>query len=494
MKAVIFGADKVGIDFYFEIRAKEEVVAFIDNDTEKQKTEILGVRVLSAEKLQNLEFDRIYVASIYHFKEIEKQLKNLGIHQSKISFLPIQTDKEKKIPDMLYQFQEIYRKEEYDEEWKRIKERYECIKVYELCVDAIGEFITRFFMIQETYVESNALRVFIPYIPVKRICNKYLLDLLGRKIYIVQEKNAAFWAYVFREHLEEVDVSEYDKYSSVNDYPAYQTHDGDFKHCFHKDEIERGKMALGEMGMNKPYVCLAARTATYNERTIGHDFSYDFRNMLFDTYGAAIHYLQKQNMATVKMGRMEYPMKRLDGCVDYAGLYADDFKDLYLGSECEFMIANSTGIVFLARLFSKPVLMVNAVPVSFGFGGVRYTNQDLYIPKKYYDVNRDRYLSLREMMEVEAQCLIYGDRYEKAGIRFIDNTAEEIAAAVQEMFERLRGSWQDTEEDQKNYEVYLEIYRDMKTKTANNSDVWLGEPLAHRIAATYLRDNLYLLT
>ena len=250
---------------------------------------------------------------------------------------------------------------------------------------------------------------------------------------------------------------------------------------------------MEQMGIYQPYVCFASRTASYNKKTIGHDYDYDFRNMNFENYEVAINYLQQQNINAVKMGRMESRMEKMENCIDYAGLYADDFKDMYLASKCEFMIANSTGTVYMVSLFSKPVLMVNAVPISFGFGGIQYTDKDLYIPKKYYDVNKDRCLTFREMIEVEMQCLIWGERYEEMGIKFIDNTPEEIAAAAQEMLERLEDRWQDDAEDQKNYERYLEIYHEMEVKSVENSDIWTGGPMPQRIAATYLRNNLYLL-
>lgn len=493
IKAVIFGAGKLGIDFYFKIKETEEIVAFIDNNTEKQGKEILGIKILSAEELTKLEIDKIYIASIFHFNEMERQIEKLGFSHSKVSLFPIQVEMGEKVPEMLYQFQEVYRKEEYDETWEQIKIQYHRVKVYELTIDAIGEFIARYFMILETFEKNNFLKVFIPNTPVKRICNKYLLELLGRKIYIVQENNAGFWAYIFKEYLNELDMTEYKKFSSRNNYPSYKVNRDSNNVWFSKEEIAKGEKVFEQIGLCRPYVCLAARTATYNQKTIGHDYSYGYRNMCFDTYRLAVNYLCRQNMETVKMGRMEETRTKMEGCIDYAGLYSDDFMDLYLASECEFMISSMSGIACIPSLFSKPVLIVNAVPVSFGVGGMRYTDKDLYIPKKYYDVNRGRYLSLREMMEVEALCLIYGDRYEKEGIKFIDNTSEEIEASVQEMLERLRDTWQDTVEDQKNYERYLEIYHEMKEKTASNPDVWIGEPMPQRIAATYLRDNLYLL-
>lgn len=493
MKAVIFGADKLGIAFYFKIRATEEVVAFVDNDVAKQGQEVLGVKILSAEELLTLEIDKVYIASALHFKAIGQQMEKLGIPRSIISLLPVQLDKQKVILDELYPFQEIYWKDEFDGVWMQLKEQYACIKAYELRVEAIGELIPRFFMIQNNRAGSNVLSVFIPKISDKRICNKYLLELLGRKIYIVQESNVAFWTYILKEYIEDVDISEYNKYSSRNNYPTYKVNHGNSEPWFTDEEMERGKATLEKMGLTKPYVCLAARTASYNQRTIGHDFCYSYRNTMFHTYGAAINYLQQQNIATIKMGRMEDSMTGVEGCIDYAGLYANDFMDLYLASECEFMVANMSGIFCMASLFCKPVLIVNAVPVSLGCGGMQFTDKDLYIPKKYYDENRGRYLSLREMMELEASCLIYGDRYERAGIKFIDNTAEEIASAVQEFLERLRGNWQDTIEDQKNHGEYLRIYHEMKVKTAKNAAVWIGGPLPFRIAASYLRDNSYLL-
>ena len=157
------------------------------------------------------------------------------------------------------------------------------------------------------------------------------------------------------------------------------------------------------------------------------------------------------------------------------------------------MVASATGAIFMAGLFGKPVIMVNTVPVSFGMSGTLYTDKDLYIPKKYYDINRDRYLTLREMLKADMQCSIYGKRYAEKGIKFIDNTPEEIAAVVQEMIRKIDGTWQDDIDDQKNHERYLEIYQEMKRESRSNPDVWTGEPVPYRIATTYLRDNLYLL-
>ena len=73
--------------------------------------------------------------------------------------------------------------------------------------------------------------------------------------------------------------------------------------------------------------------------------------MSFNDYHKALEYLQQQNVVAVRMGRMETPMEEMENCIDYAGYYADDFRDLYVTSECMFMIVNACGIFSLASFF-----------------------------------------------------------------------------------------------------------------------------------------------
>lgn len=512
MQVVIFGADRLGIDFYFEIKANEEVVAFIDNNVEKQGTSILGIKVYSVDILPQLVFDKVYIASLYHYKAIKSQIEKTGVSQSKISYLPVENYnkkkrfiddltgfKNRKVVDSLYCFKELFREDEYEEAWMKLKEKYRNIFIYELRVEAIGEFIQRSFMAFNTCEmdENKDLRVFIPQTDtgtaVRRISNKFLVKLIGRKIHVVQEKEISFWAYVLRIHQEDIDISQYDRFSSRNSFPTYKISKENAIDYFTSAEIQQGDILLEKIGLNKPYVCFAARTAAYNNKTVGHDFDYSARNMKFEDYEMAIKYLYQQNIVAVKMGRCESPMKTMENCIDYAGLYADDFNDLYIASRCEFFVASPSGIMFMATLFSKPILVVNSMPYC-GYGGTPYTVNDLYIPRKYYDVKKKRYLSLREAVKLDLQCLVWTGRYEKMGIQLIDNTPEEIMTAIQEMLERLSGRWHDTVEDKKNYERYMEIYHQMEIETVDNPDNWMGGLIPCRIASSYLRNNLYLLT
>ncbi|MGB4660439.1 MAG: glycosyltransferase family 4 protein [Mobilitalea sp.] len=82
MKLLIFGVGK-----YYQERKEyfheAEIVAFIDNDKKKQGLKIDGIQIISAEAAVNLEFDYIYIMSIYK-NEMKKQLLEIGISKDKI--------------------------------------------------------------------------------------------------------------------------------------------------------------------------------------------------------------------------------------------------------------------------------------------------------------------------------------------------------------------------------------------------------------------------
>ncbi len=494
MKVIIFGADRLGIDFYFEIKEKEEVVAFVDNSYEKQGKEILGIEVFGAEQLMHLKYDKIYIASLRHYREIGYQIKNLGIGLDKISFLPIYHHR--KFLNEMYQFQEVWRKDEFEEEWKRIGKTFKGIEIYGLPVNAVGELIPRYFMAKNTFHSDETLRIFIPDTETGsggRICNKHLLKLLNKELHIMQEKEIAFWRYVLRVHPEDVNILEFDRFKCRGSYPKYKIKANSNNQWFTDAEIQKGEERIRRMGIKHPFVCVAARTSVYNKKTIGHDFCYDYRNTNFNDYKLALNFLQQNGITTVRMGRLEEKIEMMGNCIDYAGKYADDFNDLYLLSNCKFILTTSSGILYIATFFSKPAFVVNGLFTSFGYGGTPYTDMDLYIPRKYYDIRKERYLTLREMAKIESECLIWGERYEKKGICFIDNTAEEIAEATKEMIDRLEGKWQESAEDIENYKKYMEIYNEMEKAADNNEENWIGGAVPYRIASTYLRNNLYLL-
>ncbi len=383
----------------------------------------------------------------------------------------------------------------FEKKWNDLKEQYHNIQVSFLTVDGIGELIPRYLVIKnEGTKKKNTHVVYIPYQGSdKRVCNYYLLEYISRDIALVRKDEIPFWLYIFRNHMTEIQTYNLYRYYKRGQFTVYLKKAYSHVPLFSEEEKERGTEQMQQLQITGEYVCFGARTALYNQMTLGHDYDYEYRNMKFEDYGLAINLLNERAIQAVRMGRMEQPIPSIMNCIDYAGIGATDFMDLFLVANCKFMVVNATGIFSLASMFTCPLLMINLVPISFGLGGVQYTQYDLYIPKKYYSQKSKRYLSLREIAALEAECLIWGSKYAKEGIQFVDNTPEEIRTAVEEMLSRLDGTWIETEEDIVHYQKYLKIYEEIRRISKNNKKNWLGEPIPYRLATSYLRNNMYLL-
>ena len=84
-RVIIFGAGGTGKELYENIKSKYEVVAFLDNDTEKQGKKIAGeISCYEVSKVTEIDFDFIYLASPCGFEEMKKNLTDIGVPDNKI--------------------------------------------------------------------------------------------------------------------------------------------------------------------------------------------------------------------------------------------------------------------------------------------------------------------------------------------------------------------------------------------------------------------------
>ena len=424
--------------------------------------------------------------------EQERILRILGISESTLlqSWKWGYQYKENKFVNALHFYVEEWNKGLYEYKWKTVKEKYHVIRVFEFVIDVLGETIFRFFDIihDESLNDSKSLNVFLPrhhWLP--KICNIELINLLRQSIYIPSPDELPFWVYVYKRHPDELDLSHIDKYVWGRGPATYKVDPYVHKFTFSNEQKKSAEKRLKEMCITKPFVCFMARSTIYNREIVG-DFrtAYDFRNMNFDDYGLAIEYLKEQGITSIRMGRGEERKVSTVTYVNYAGLYADDFMDLYLTSHCKFIISNNTGFMAFGGLFHIPLLIVNCSLMFFAWEGSQNTKMDQFVPRKYYDTKKEKYLSLREMFFAEQRCYDNGFYYEREGIRFLDNTSDEIRIATQEFLDRLEGRWVDTELDKENYRRYKEIYDELMQHP-------FGVSLPLRPSATYLRANPYLL-
>jgi putative glycosyltransferase (TIGR04372 family) len=132
--------------------------------------------------------------------------------------------------------------------------------------------------------------------------------------------------------------------------------------------------------------------------------------------------------------------------IDYAakGGVDIDFLDVYLSAHCRFFIAGPDGLADMPKIFRRPVVWVDFIPLRFVSVTLR---NHLVIPKKLWRPKENRFVSFGEMFDTEVAEYCKTEDYEKAGLEIIDNSAEEIMDVSMEMDERLNGTWVETEED-----------------------------------------------
>jgi len=217
-------------------------------------------------------------------------------------------------------------------------------------------------------------------------------------------------------------------------------------------EQDIGERGLREMGIpqEKDFICFLSRTSSYLKSVYPQqDWAYhDYRDSSIYNYIPAVENLVQRGYSAIRMGATQEETIDVDnaGIIDYANGSRTELLDLYLASKCSFSLAGSSGFEAVPLIFRRPRAIVNHIPLIH----IPYWNpSDLIIFKKLWLREEKRFLSFCEMIESVVGGSLMSNDYEMAGIEVVENTAEEIEALVIEMDERLKGSWQSEEEDEK---------------------------------------------
>lgn len=83
---VIFGTGAAGRAIYRALKDEFNIVAFIDNNPNKQGTKYCDIEIYSVQNVVDLKFDYVYLGGIWA-DEMEVQLRTLGIDESRITVL-----------------------------------------------------------------------------------------------------------------------------------------------------------------------------------------------------------------------------------------------------------------------------------------------------------------------------------------------------------------------------------------------------------------------
>jgi putative glycosyltransferase (TIGR04372 family) len=220
-------------------------------------------------------------------------------------------------------------------------------------------------------------------------------------------------------------VNSYDWQEQINTYMPVRLR----KESYDKAQKIRSKMGIGK---DEWFVCLHVREGGFRD-----DWNRrEWRNATIGNYIPAIKAITEAGGWLIRMGdNTMTPLPEMDHVIDYPFLpFKSDLMDLYLISECRFYIASHSGILDVAVLFNKPVVIPNMVGWTFGH---LYKKGDLGITKHLYSLSQKRFLSIKEMFEgswsMQELCGSLGEDY-----KMFENSPEEIKTLICEYMDTIK--------------------------------------------------------
>jgi len=201
------------------------------------------------------------------------------------------------------------------------------------------------------------------------------------------------------------------------------------------------------------YFCFHDRTHSYKlmqSEIVGSKYlvSESFeqaRNTSLDLLYPCAESMFEKGIQPVRLGASPEQPVTVDFINDFASnrLEHDDFSDLALMNYCKFFVGPNSGIWLFARSFNRPTCLVNVFPSPWI--NVPMSSHSVVIPKKLWHKREKRYLTMKEMVEMESRFYwkrLYDDLFfQSLAIEVIENSSEEICRAVTELNDRIDGNW-----------------------------------------------------
>ena len=254
---------------------------------------------------------------------------------------------------------------------------------------------------------------------------------------------------------------------------------------FTTQEENQGREQRRELGIpdDTPFVCFHARDPAYLEAlskvATGR---HDSRDSNIHNYLPAAEALASKGYFSVRMGSVVRQSLKATNqmIIDYASRGTTDLLDVYLSANCTFFICSPTGMSRLPMIFRRPCVYANFVP----FGGLpAWGASDLSIPKRLWLRDEGRFMTFSEILDTGAGEFEISDLFVQRGIEPLENTPEEISAVVLEMEQRLKGTWQTTDEDEALQQRFWSLFQPGR----------LNRVFRSRVGAEFLHQNKDLL-
>ena len=188
----------------------------------------------------------------------------------------------------------------------------------------------------------------------------------------------------------------------------------------------------------KKFVCLHVREDGYH-----HDGGRRaYRNAKISSYYPAIKYLLSEGMYVIRMGDPSMEKANIDHKYFFDYPFSDiksDSMDLFLIRNCEFYIGMQSGILDVAHMFNKPILILNMYDWFFNYP---LKTNDRGMLKKIKIKSGASYKTYSSIEWFQLPFFYTNNReiYDER-VQFIDNSEKEILSATEEYYKDYLSGW-----------------------------------------------------
>ena len=276
-----------------------------------------------------------------------------------------------------------------------------------------------------------------------RPCNSFLqkhyrskVITIDRKIIILLQRSQKIierFFKIFKLHNIDTLLSTRDNYRIFNK---------NFKPSIKFSTFERKKIEkeLSMIGLKKKqkFVCLIVRDAKYLKSRLDFDTTYhNYRDCDIQNFKKGIKYLLDKGFFVFRMGKLQDKKLNLKNknFLDYAfSKYRSDLMDVWLMANCNFCISTSTGFDQISRVFKRPILFINHLPIADWSSHFK----SLTHPKLLFNVKKKRYLSFKEYIQ---HSYYRKKQYDQNFIKIIELNNRRVLNCIKEFLILLNANW-----------------------------------------------------
>ncbi|MBL6652248.1 MAG: TIGR04372 family glycosyltransferase [Reyranella sp.] len=293
-------------------------------------------------------------------------------------------------------------------------------------------------------------------------CNRVILDYWRRYLLVIEGKWAKRLSWLLQDR-SLVDDLEHDfAYTLEGASPCFaiETEWRDRPPLFSltADHAAEGEARLREMGVPAAawFVCVHVREGGYSPSDQGH---HAYRDADINNYLPAMEEIVRRGGWCIRMGDATMtPLPPMPGLIDYPNSpFKSDLMDVFLCARCRFFLGTSSGLFLVSSAFGVPSALSNMAPLGCSYGHFR---KDISIPKLYLSED-GRAIPFASLIGQPIADFRWSSLFEASGVRFQENTPDEILDLAREMLDRLDGTYVETDESKELQHTFRNLFSEI---------------------------------